>query len=65
MFVWTPQGHPQGGRDSCWSPKEDPQQCADDEGADEPDPVGGGLTSRHDPVHGDRRDQRTDGDDVS
>lgn len=61
VFACARQGHPQGGRDSCRSPKEDPQQRANDEGADEPDPVGGGLTSWPDPAHGGRKDKWTDG----
>lgn len=61
MFACALQGHPQGGCDSCGSPKEDPQQRADDEGANEPDPVGGGLTFWPDPAHRGRRDKWTDG----
>lgn len=61
VFVCTQQGHPQGGCHSSRSPKEDPQQCADDEGTDEPDPVSGGLTSRPDPAYRGRRDKWTDG----
>lgn len=38
------QGHPEGWCDVSRPSKEDPEQRPDDAGADEPDPVGGGLT---------------------
>ncbi|KAA0707638.1 Ephrin type-B receptor 2 [Triplophysa tibetana] len=39
------QGHTQGRSDTGRSSEEDPQQCSDDEGPDEPDPVCRSLTS--------------------
>lgn len=44
--MFNPQRHPQGGCDTSRPSEEDSEQCADDEGTDEPDPVSGGLTTK-------------------